>query len=157
MKRILIKLPAIFILLGIWVLSSQRVLPQPKGILGFDKVQHLLAYLVLTLAFGGWTSRKSWKTRTLLTALGVMGAASVYGAVDEAHQFFVPGRDCNVWDWLADTLGGVVGSAMLVLANRRLLVKSEPLGKLFEVTADKYRSVPGNNTPNGQPHGKQKG
>ncbi|MDR0568249.1 MAG: VanZ family protein [Spirochaetaceae bacterium] len=120
MKALLIKLPAILIFSGIWFLSSQSVLPQPKGILGFDKVQHLLAYMVLTLTLGLWVSRERWKTRTWLTALAVIGVASAYGFVDEAHQYFVPGRDCNVWDWFADTLGGVLGSGILIFANRRI-------------------------------------
>jgi VanZ family protein len=116
--NILIKLPAVLVALGIWFLSSQSVLPQPKGILGFDKLQHLLAYLTLGGTIGLWASRKRWKTKPFLTALAVAVIASAYGAADEVHQSFVPGRDCNVWDWVADTLGGVLGSAIPLLASR---------------------------------------
>ena len=36
---------------------------------------------------------------------------AVIGASDEFHQSFVPNRSGNdPWDWLADTLGGMVGS-----------------------------------------------
>ncbi|SHE23773.1 hypothetical protein BPUTEOMOX_1817 [methanotrophic endosymbiont of Bathymodiolus puteoserpentis (Logatchev)] len=33
---------------------------------------------------------------------------SLYGASDEWHQSFVPGRMSDTQDWLADTLGGVL-------------------------------------------------
>lgn len=32
-------------------------------------------------------------------------SASVYGISDELHQYFVPGRSCDVFDWVADTTG----------------------------------------------------
>jgi VanZ family protein len=51
------------------------------------------------------------------------GIGSAYGILDEVHQFFVPGRDCNVWDWIADTLGAVIGAAAAALIYPRLLVK----------------------------------
>ena len=35
--------------------------------------------------------------------------ASMFGAFDELHQATVPGRDANVWDWVADTLGAILG------------------------------------------------
>jgi len=118
--KILPRLPALLIAGFIWFLSSQSVLPQPKGILGWDKLQHLLAYLALGAAAGFWASPSFWKRRPapafFLTAL----AASAYGAVDEFHQYFVPGRDCNAWDWLADTSGALLGSLAAMLAMKKL-------------------------------------
>jgi VanZ family protein len=52
-----------------------------------------------------------------LTAL----LGSVYGVIDEVHQYFVPGRDCNVWDWIADTLGAILGAGAILLIQRYLL------------------------------------
>lgn len=34
---------------------------------------------------------------------------SFYGATDEIHQIFVPGRVCDLADWITDTLGCAVG------------------------------------------------
>ena len=53
----------------------------------------------------------------------VFVAVSIYGATDEWHQLFVPGRSCEFGDWLADSVGG--GSGLLagcaqVLVTRRL-------------------------------------
>jgi UDP-2,3-diacylglucosamine pyrophosphatase LpxH len=38
-------------------------------------------------------------------------AVALYGATDEWHQAFVPGRDCSRYDWLADALGAALGLA----------------------------------------------
>ena len=35
---------------------------------------------------------------------------SFYGMTDEVHQAFVPFRESSWPDWLADTLGGVIGA-----------------------------------------------
>ncbi|MDR2068736.1 MAG: VanZ family protein [Spirochaetaceae bacterium] len=109
----------------IWGLSSQSILPQPKGILGLDKVQHIIAYLVLAGTVSLWFFRgqgTSYRWRTLFLIFFITLA---YGAIDELHQYFVPGRDCNVWDWLADSLGAMMGTALAIPVmgwiNKRLV------------------------------------
>jgi VanZ family protein len=125
----LIRLPAIFAAALIWFLSSQSILPKPKGILGFDKLQHLLAFAVLAGAAGLWVSREKWKSRGRFFLLLIAAIGSAYGIVDEIHQFFVPGRDCNVWDWIADTLGALIGAAawmgVMTFAGRFIVKRQE--------------------------------
>jgi VanZ family protein len=117
---VFLKLPALLVAGAIWFLSSQSVLPKPKGILGFDKLQHLLAYAVLAGAAALWTSRETWKRRGFRVLLYTALAASAYGLIDEIHQYFVPGRNCNFWDWLADALGAFCGAgAALIIAGRK--------------------------------------
>jgi VanZ family protein len=36
--------------------------------------------------------------------------ASVFGLTDEVHQLFVPFRESSWQDWLADTVGAVIGA-----------------------------------------------
>jgi hypothetical protein len=33
---------------------------------------------------------------------------SFYGISDELHQFFVPGRSVDIYDWVADTIGAAL-------------------------------------------------
>jgi VanZ family protein/UDP-2,3-diacylglucosamine pyrophosphatase LpxH len=50
-------------------------------------------------------------------------AVSLYGATDEWHQSFVPGRACEFGDWVADSLGGGLGlllGSLQVLFTRHL-------------------------------------
>jgi VanZ family protein len=113
-------LPAVFIAAVIWFLSSQSILPKPKGILGFDKIQHVIAYAVFAVTLALWFPPRWWKYRRLWTVLAAACLASAYGGVDEIHQYFVPGRDCNVWDWAADTIGALAGSGLALLAAGRV-------------------------------------
>jgi VanZ family protein len=121
--KILFRVPALLIAGAIWFLSSQSILPQPKGILGFDKLQHLIAYLVLAGAVGFWISPEFWRQRRFLALFLVGLVSSAYGVIDEVHQLFTPGRDCNVWDWIADTLGAVLGAAAVMWVNTFILNK----------------------------------
>ena len=64
-----------------------------------------------------------------LTHLGTMGMrraallaillAAAYGATDELHQYFVPGRSCDLIDWLADLTGACAGGLLAVPFLRR--------------------------------------
>jgi VanZ family protein len=75
-------------------LLSSRTLHLPDiGVSHLDKVAHFIAYAVLALAISLWPGEKRWKARPLGTALLIVLLASLYGAVDEVHQSFVPGRD----------------------------------------------------------------
>ena len=119
--KIMPKLPALLVVSAIWLLSSQSSLPVPKGVLGFDKLQHLLAYLVLAASVIFWVPPDQRRLRPMRTFLLLVFIGSLYGVIDEIHQFYVPGRDCNIWDWLADTLGALLGAGVALLADRMVL------------------------------------
>ena len=89
-----------------------------KGIFGFDKFLHFIAFSALSFAVGLWFSRESWLRLLGRNFFLCLGIVSAYGALDEFHQYFVPGRDCSVWDWAADTLGGAAGAAVILSAVR---------------------------------------
>jgi VanZ family protein len=121
--KIITKLPALIVAGGIWFLSSQSTLPVPKGILGYDKLQHFIAYFALAVAVGFWVSPAFRRTRRFLALLLVTLIVSLYGAVDEIHQSFTPVRDCSVWDWIADTLGALSGAAVMIWVGTGCLRK----------------------------------
>jgi VanZ family protein len=94
----------------LFFLSSRPSLPSPD-VAHFDKVAHFGAYLVL----GGLLAFAVDRAGLPLVVAVVLGSA--YGASDEIHQMFVPGRTPSVADWVADTAG--VLTAVLLYARWR--------------------------------------
>ena len=94
----------------IFFLSSQSTLPIPMSFPNQDKLVHASAYAVMGLL--AWRALKYRQDDWVLAVLAV-GFASLYGVSDEFHQSFVPGRDADVWDWLADTTGATLMVAWL--------------------------------------------
>jgi VanZ family protein len=83
-----------------------------------DKLAHGLEYAVLALLLVRGLRREprtgAWSTA--VTILAGAAAIAVFGALDEWHQAAIPGRSTSLWDWIADTTGGLAGS----LAGARL-------------------------------------
>jgi len=117
--------PALLYAAFIWLVSSMSH-PDfvPVADVPFqDKGVHFLVYGVLALfiAHGAartWPSWPLWRGFVLAVV-----AATLWGALDEFHQSFVPGRSSDVVDLLADALGATFGatsySAMVALLRLR--------------------------------------
>jgi len=72
-------------------------------------LEHVAEYTILGgLLYVGFRSLGG-KTKEKAFTLAVL-AASLYGASDEMHQYFVPNRYCDIKDFLADSAGGFIGS-----------------------------------------------
>lgn len=71
-----------------------------------DKVMHFTAYFCLTLLMCYSTTSPRWLRR--FTAIGL--TAMVYGAIDEWTQAWVPNRQPDLADYLADVAG--IGAAL---------------------------------------------
>jgi VanZ family protein len=104
---------------AIFYLSAQPDLPHyPEAVwdLILKKLGHMAGYGILAaLAWWAWRDDHelvSW--RAFLLAFGV---AALYAISDEAHQYFVPGRNSQPLDVGFDVLGSVLS----LLAIRRVL------------------------------------
>lgn len=96
------------LLFGLSSLPAGSTPTSPFSFPGDDKVVHAALYAVLGAL--------------LRVALGRTGPAialaAAYGVTDEVHQAFVPGRDADVFDWIADVVGAVVGALSAARAWR---------------------------------------
>ena len=89
----------------------------PLSGIQFDKILHILVYIPFGfLVARGITSGKFMMSRTMFWVL-ICGASFLYGGSDEYHQSFVVGRDANIFDLLADTLGGTIGGAIFLMRS----------------------------------------
>ena len=46
------------------------------------------------------------------------------GALDEWHQHFIKGRSTELFDWIADSLGGLAGGLAWVMGNRLKAIRT---------------------------------
>ena len=82
------------------------------------KIAHMIEYFTLGVSM------------TLLTLSGVEKIelkpcliswiiCTVYGLTDELHQYLVPGRSCELLDVLIDSIGALLGVAIVFLIKRK--------------------------------------
>ncbi len=102
----------------LFYLSHQPTLATPMLFSGQDKLFHALAYAVLGFLLLGsrQLSGNGFNTAQVRSSILI---ASLYGISDEFHQYFVPGRSADVWDWVADTLGAVIAVSLLAWSSRK--------------------------------------
>lgn len=120
-SAVCLRLPAPLLAAALWYLSSQSKLPVEVPLFGFDKVAHFGAYALFAACAYLWFLPRAAFSRPRFAYWLSVSIAVLWGALDEVHQSFVPGRFASVWDLLADTLGALVGAwcmARLVIAAR---------------------------------------
>ncbi len=84
-----------------------------------DKILHLCEYSILgalsyracRYASGGWIARHA--------VLAAVAGSALYGISDETHQLFVPFREADAFDMVADTVGSTLGAWGWRLMERR--------------------------------------
>ncbi len=95
--------------------------PNPPAVnaggLPLDKLTHFVLYAVeafLLMRAIAWPGRRGFAASRVLTVVGTM---ALWGALDEAHQDWIPGRMRDSADLAADVAGAAAGA---LLANVRV-------------------------------------
>jgi VanZ family protein len=85
-------------------------MPDVPG-LRYDKLLHALVYSVLGgLIYLALRQGTSLPTKRVVAVAAAFALA--YGLTDEFHQLFVSGRSADLYDALADGIGGLVGASI---------------------------------------------
>ncbi len=95
---------------AIFCLSAQPDLPHhPEAALDvlIKKLGHMTEYAVL-FALAWWAWRDDHDVASWRAFLLAFGVAALYAISDEAHQYFVPGRNSQPLDVGFDVLGSVL-------------------------------------------------
>ena len=100
----------------LFTLSSFSLKGAPS-VSGSDKVVHFIVYGGLSFLCA--RAFRAYGAGAITAALLGVVAASLYGASDEFHQSFTPGRSPDVWDWVADTLGAAAAVGAWYALGRR--------------------------------------
>ena len=79
-----------------------------------DKTAHFAAYAVLSIFVLYGRASGRWAGVTVGSAIWATVFSTIYGATDELHQRFVPGRS-PAWDDLVADFSGAAAGALMVL------------------------------------------
>ena len=93
--------------MAIFFVSNLPSVPLPEQV--SDKSGHFAAYAGLAILAVRAVGRGLPCRVGLRVAVLAFAIAGGYGAFDEVHQYFVPGRSADIADWYADITGAAVG------------------------------------------------
>ncbi len=98
----------------VFILSSLSG-PDIAGLNTFDvndKILHFAAFFCGALPLVP-ALRLTWRWPWMRVVLTAIVSLSTYGALDEVHQYWTPSRSAlDPFDWIADTLGALLGSSL---------------------------------------------
>ena len=80
----------------------------------WDKFLHTVEYTPLGIS-AAYALRQSFDLPKVFLWLAAVAVCFTYGLSDEFHQSFVPGRECSIFDALADLTGGAVGAGLYLV------------------------------------------
>ena len=99
---------SILIMAILFHFSSKPGTELPSLFFGSDKILHTIAYAALGCSFSFWFKPALWKKFPIRIALVVFLLTVLYGASDEFHQSFTPGRFVSGYDIIADGIGAIL-------------------------------------------------
>jgi len=112
----------------LWSLSS--ISGTDDGTLGgiplpetLQNALHVPAFAVLGTA---WLWAFGRSESLVNPAAWAFGLATVYGAIDELHQAFVPGRMCSASDAVLDAVGAALAIALMTALRRKRRILNRP-------------------------------
>ena len=129
-RRFLIyHLPALLYAAAILTVSSMSNLRSPEiRMLAFDKIAHLIEFAIFAFlifrSISHWGHRPNLSKTLLFSALFVL----FFALLDETYQYFIPGRQSDPLDVLADISGAAVVLTLLGVRRHRLNRKQNNQG-----------------------------
>jgi len=110
--------PVILFALFIFALSS---MPRPPILSDWDfsdKYKHVMLFGVFAATL--WRAlTQTLGNKPAWLVIYTVAISSLYGASDEFHQLFTPGRSCDWRDWMADTIGAILVCVALIWLRSR--------------------------------------
>ncbi len=87
------------------------------------KLAHFSIYTIVGVLIMTFSSTFDWR---LINKLSVsIGFGIIYAISDEIHQYFIPGRSCQITDVLIDLLGIVFGITFVTIINKYNKINKE--------------------------------
>lgn len=103
----------------IWTASSIPGSELPGELNYWSYVAHVVEFGVLGFLLSRARLDPKKKRNSLNIAIPILLGVA-YGALDEFHQLYVPGRSVDALDWLMDVWGVVLGVWLGVRARKKI-------------------------------------
>lgn len=121
-----VHLPLIVYWIFLFVMTSIPVESIPKFFDTQDKLEHFFAYFLLSifLKLSLCLQNKSIFVKSNNLIISVI-TIFFYASIDEIHQLVIPGRYCDLYDWIFDIAGGLTGILFVsyITKNHSLMAK----------------------------------
>ena len=98
------------IMLALLFIGAHRV-PQ-----GWDKVMHFTCFALITALL--------WRGTAGRAPLAVLASVVLFGALDELHQTFMPGRSAELLDFVTDAAAAIAVCGVLFIRGKTLCAES---------------------------------
>jgi VanZ family protein len=124
------KLWLVYIPLGVYwlILFTATSLPlnQLPSIGLSDKINHFAAFFILSVLLY-LTLKFQRKNRFLFEKAFMLTLiiCLIYGAIDEIHQMWIPGRYTELLDWVADGLGSIAGLLVVIFLMNKFSYRTD--------------------------------
>jgi VanZ family protein len=117
-KKWLVYFPLVIYWIILFVATTLPAQDLPKTGVS-DKVEHFAAYMILAALLNMTLLLQNKFLRLKKYAwLYTLIFCLTYAGFDELHQLFIPGRDCDILDWLSDSAGVLLGLGLVkIIAN----------------------------------------
>lgn len=117
-QKNLFALPVFGAAISIFYVSSKPQLPFLQTECAWqDKVLHIIAYFIfgisLLIAFVPYKKTSLQKKLIIFISIGAF-----YGASDEYHQSFIIGRSSEIADLIADIIGIILSSLIMIMYHK---------------------------------------
>ena len=106
---------------ALFIQSSIGTIEIPDiGVTWLDKILHFIVFGILGLLTArGFRHSTSTRLRSQFMSLSII-ICILYGASDEIHQLWIPGRFASFWDWIADILGIITFILIYISKAKRM-------------------------------------
>lgn len=105
--------PAVLYMAVIWLISAMRIDNDAIELFPLkDKGIHFVEYTVLGVLVAHACVRTFKHRGTLRPLVVAVLVTAAWGLLDEMHQAYVPGREADPIDLLADVAGAITGAAL---------------------------------------------
>lgn len=90
-----------------------------------DKVMHAILYAGFGLLLYPVLKNSPYPTMSKHALLVAIIIGTLYGASDEFHQSFVPGRTASIDDLYADTIGLTIAQTVIFISRTIIFIKDK--------------------------------